>query len=1455
MELVAHDSLVQTHQLPPPPKAPSLGLEVHKSEGTPDLLHSTDLAPNVAPSLPKAEPHPAPLPTPAPNVGPALQPSALAGNRPAKQSRGHQCDSKVQLIELWAGIATLSVAFAAAGISPSAFLEANPILLTRLKRLHPHAQFAGYVEDNEWQQWTFPADAHIGVVGGPSCISLSSAGKQRAGNDPSSRYLFLHLQIAAHFSAAFILLENVCYLVDGDKEHGLFSQLCAMATSLGFTLVHIWRGTDCTLGGFTQRSRVVIFWERTAISQLLPSWVPEPTPPAPHRSMDQVLLPSHSVPVSAWLAVSEQVPLVYTVSSQHARPIARFVRHSSLSQITPGSLVSLHNPRGGLNRWRVMDSHGSRIELRRSDRKNPTFALVAPSELRAGLSEFIVAYDKHGIGIGLRRWGEPPLNNGFAILDTVNGQLWPRIITPQESMYLHGQGDDVISDLQGLGATDADIAEAAGNCITRATAEAVVSFVMPRVLLLSSVGSLSLDTPTLTQCNGTRMVWLLPFALRDKPCCLIDPAAAKVIAYPLRAPGRAHQAASSIAAKQISKLCGSPHEVILCGHFEAGVAFCAPVSPLTVIPGLQWSLASEQSGDVQLLMSLAVSTALSCVPPPLSFTDMVADPSSSHSWAQAQRDLMELSVHSGARAAHSVVSHKAPTGLSGTQLERLLIQDAVAGSMLRRAIELESLQLEDKLREEFLAWADGIRPLPRSSMPSVLAQECDSFSDGTLLDIPIPDPCPPHHTRWLPRSSQPTPAPNFKPSSITDLLYPWAMQLIDDWLTVQLEFLLAIESDKTAPRKSNKALALGQDAFLPEARGIVWDLRRLSEGIIVPLDFDTPLDSHLNLELIAEELWDHPDQELVSFLLEGVRYKADIDHQIVLLPHLVSLREGYHSLKSEVEKYRKMGWYGLFDHPPFLPFRAVPKGSTPRKLEPDRPRPTTEAGAPRNLLLASDQRPVLSLNEASSGLTPEGLVSSMPNPRVSSPLWPKERKPTLCHLLVAMAFLLAMGNMLSVPLFTAADDFRNFFNQFMLSPEEYWKCGMIISEKAKAVFASEFIMTFGLRPASNIAQRFADAILEIWRKRMDIIEAPHINELRRTVPAFDLWCASQSKPIRLYAAMIYTDDPVFLVLGPERMARALRVWTTLCHELGLMMAIAAKRQCGTHAEWLGAAFSTVLGMAWVPLPKLLAALTKLEAVLNETIQVDQYHSLLGLLEHLVFLHNMKRTLMYNLWAPFQQGVALEPNKLLTVTDPIRAQCKKWHNLLSQRAAVSALRAVRRTTPSRLTTVFTLYSDAMSERHKEAGLGGWFHGYYWSLALEQPFLGLSIPVLEFIAAVVSLLTFRPTLPQLDDKYHVLHLRVDALATPYVLTDDAASSPVLVALHSFLLDRQDYAEIAALLSCSHVYGVGNEMADAASRSNFDRLNRLAVQLRISPSQLEPHPVCFELLHCALEAQSTI
>jgi len=320
------------------------------------------------------------------------------------------------------------------------------------------------------------------------------------------------------------------------------------------------------------------------------------------------------------------------------------------------------------------------------------------------------------------------------------------------------------------------------------------------------------------------------------------------------------------------------------------------------------------------------------------------------------------------------------------------------------------------------------------------------------------------------------------------------------------------------------------------------------------------------------------------------------------------------------------------------------------------------------------------------------------------------------------------------------------------------------------------------------------------------------------------------------------------------MARALHIWTVLCKEIGLLMAIETKRQCGTHVEWLGAGISATLAMAWVTKHKIATALAKIQLALDGSSTMQAYHSLLGLLEHLVYLNGMKRQIMYYLWHPFQQKVSVEPNRILVLTARMRAQLEKWKVLLLTRPGVSALRAVQQATVPAGCTTLTAYSDAFRNREEgKSGMGGWFHGTYWTLPLTSPYTAIPIAALEFIAALTSIISFASLLPEPSSRPSlILHVRVDALSTPYILTDDCASSPMMVALHSFMLTHPVFALWSPSLVVSHVPGVGNEFSDAASRSEISRLHSMAAHLRVSPSLIAPHPVYHELLDIALDAR---
>ena len=158
-----------------------------------------------------------------------------------------------------------------------------------------------------------------------------------------------------------------------------------------------------------------------------------------------------------------------------------------------------------------------------------------------------------------------------------------------------------------------------------------------------------------------------------------------------------------------------------------------------------------------------------------------------------------------------------PSGASPELLQCAIQRDAAANALLRKAIELQSKTMTYK-PGEYLAWADCIRPLPMSEMPTKLYEELDQFCCQSLHVLAIPDPCPIHPTEWLPRKTQPKAVKGFNPKSINDLLTPEALRLIEQWLQTQLLFLEDIlNNGKAATRKSNTPLALGQGHFVEQA--------------------------------------------------------------------------------------------------------------------------------------------------------------------------------------------------------------------------------------------------------------------------------------------------------------------------------------------------------------------------------------------------------------------------------------------------------------------------------------------------------------------------------------------------------------------------------------------------------------------------------------------------------------
>ena len=97
-------------------------------------------------------------------------------------------------------------------------------------------------------------------------------------------------------------------------------------------------------------------------------------------------------------------------------------------------------------------------------------------------------------------------------------------------------------------------------------------------------------------------------------------------------------------------------------------------------------------------------------------------------------------------------------------------------------------------------------------------------------------------------------------------------------------------------------------------------------------------------------------------------------------------------------------------------------------------------------------------------------------------------------MLINLSVLMDAAEELGEPVFFFTDDASNFFNQMKLSPSEFCRCQTLLYDchKNLMVLVQEYVMDFGLTPASNIAQRLAHMIVAVVRKNFDEVEEEYM---------------------------------------------------------------------------------------------------------------------------------------------------------------------------------------------------------------------------------------------------------------------------------------------------------------------------------------------------------------------------
>jgi hypothetical protein len=649
----------------------------------------------------------------------------------------------------------------------------------------------------------------------------------------------------------------------------------------------------------------------------------------------------------------------------------------------------------------------------------------------------------------------------------------------------------------------------------------------------------------------------------------------------------------------------------------------------------------------------------------------------------------------------------------------------------------------------------------------------------------------------------------------------------------------------------------------------VWDFTFERAECAVVLDVTLPIESGLNLAMLKRRLKDYPDRRLVSYLLEGVRLEANVELQTVLVPHLISLPKGFKSVRKELYRLAapELDWYRFFDELPFWPIYLNGQGAASRKLE-ERYRRTTECGGPRKPCFDKQGIRALSLNEASTTVhMPQWFRDRQGEPLWDDWLhakglgdpsiwevvykWVKELKPTLTQVMRDISILLGAAHLLGEPIYVFGDDAKDYFNQLAISSEDWYKLGVVflhdtstlrLEEPASArlFFVSERRLGFGAKPSSNIAQRFSESLLFMLRQDMDAAEAaapfdvrPAAAEWRRVRQALETTSDVHTIETRLYCVHMYTDDPIFVVVGVNRALRLLSCWHALTTELGLLMAIPEKRNLGTWAPWLGIIILAGLGLVIVPKAKLLRTSSRLHSALTEPTPFSEWRALMGMLEHLRCVNCAPASIMYGLYGPHRSRFvqANGPTTLVHINPFMAAQIQQWKERLSTTGGAPVTAALNRAEPQYAKLLVSASSDAATDS-TPPGMGGFCHGLYWYLRIPELWLTwLHITALEMLATIGSCLAFRTYFESASQ----VVLQADALATPYVLSKHKAKSDALTFLHHEVLQMWEYQQVAVKAAITHLNGDCNPFADYISRGEWDKFFALCRASGIRPQQV--------------------
>ena len=724
-------------------------------------------------------------------------------------------------------------------------------------------------------------------------------------------------------------------------------------------------------------------------------------------------------------------------------------------------------------------------------------------------------------------------------------------------------------------------------------------------------------------------------------------------------------------------------------------------------------------------------------------------------------------------------------------------------------------------------------------------------------------------------------------TSIQELHTPGFLDELAKWFAEALAWMVAVHrGDDSPPQRPGCFVASNTEAFVPDAQGIVWDVRRHREGIIAPLDFTVKQETEWNVEWLREQWRDYCDEEAVCHACDGADHKLELELQYCFSPHLLSLADGYQVCYDDLAELRERGYYAWFTTFAFCPCRFNGQGT--RAKGPGFRR-IASGSCPYEPILDSDGKFAYSINAESRRLrAPQGDCGAKRSWRKAFfavvfllllrkviRVWPdldkarrrfrKERKPRVKHAMHDTMVMRAIGDRLGLGVYYFSDDFRSFFYQIRLAVHCLWYSGIYMYDPGTGlgVFIVELVLAMGYTPSSNIAQMICDAILYIFDNLMAAEEAA-AETVEQGLSAVMAARAARHghrsvEHARPWTSRGYTDDCLLILLGATRFVRGVMVWRRLLRTARIAGARSAKRQGGTSVLFLGVTLLATAMIANVPEHKLLSALLKLAALLAGQMSKENAGRLFGLLVHLSFISATGRASTAGMWWCLR-ACRSDPVRL-TASEATKAAAWQLRLRTSHAAPMDlAMRRRRRGhAPPHTAVTVTGQSDAYST-HREmrapseevhAGAGGYVVERVWRVPFYGSLLRAPISGLELLAFLLHTIVNRTVAEYADFVTHF----VDNVNAFLALTSESATAPFMQWLYDRIRMDPAFVDVAHKLRVGQRWGVWLLLADAASRGYATVVDTVRARTGISMVWVQPDPLALRAVAQAEDAYARI